>query len=336
MFKKETDMTCVGRRALIQGVAGIGLAAALPSFGQSRLPGVTKLVVGFPAGGSIDAVSRRLADALRNVVADTVIVDNRPGAGGRIAIDALRRGTGDGDQWLITPGSMLVIYPHVYKKLSYDPVRDLLPVAQIADVPLALAVGPGAPASVVDVPSYIAWVKSGTANGAIGTPAAGNITHFLAFLIGRSGGISLQYVPYRGSAPAINDLLGGQIPALVNPLTEMLPHLSSGKLRVLGVTSTQRSPFLPQVPTFVEQGHPSVVGSEWMGMFARAGTPLPLVQRMASGVAAALKTPTVVAALEGLALEPAGDSGARLARRVSEELAGWREVSKVFGFQLDE
>jgi len=330
-------MDLLGRRALLRGAAGAGLVAAWPTLAQPKTPGVAKLVVGFPAGGSIDAVARRLADSLRAVVADTVIVDNRPGAGGRIAIDALRRAPADGEQWLITPGSMLVIYPHVYKKLNYDPQRDLLPVAQIADVPLALAVGPGAPASVVDVPSYIAWVKSGAAtHGVIGTPAAGNITHFLAFLIGKSGGFSPQYVPYRGSAPAINDLLGGQIPAVVNPLTEMLPHLPSGKLRVLGVTARQRSAFLPQVPTFVEQGHPTVVGSEWMGMFARPDTPAPLVQRMTAGVRDALKTPAVLESLQKLALEPAGTDGPRLARRVGEELAGWREVSRVFGFQLDE
>ncbi len=330
-------MDLLGRRALLRGVASAGLVTAWPTLAQQKLPGVAKLVVGFPAGGSIDAVSRRLADSLRSVVADAVIVDNRPGAGGRIAIDTLRRAPADGEQWLITPGSMLVIYPHVYKKLNYDPQRDLLPVAQIADVPLALAVGPGTPASVVDVSSYLAWVKAGpVANGVIGTPAAGNITHFLAFLIGKSGGFSPQYVPYRGSAPAVNDLLGGQIPAVVNPLTEMLPHLSSGKLRVLGVTARQRSPFIPQVATFVEQGHPSVVGSEWMGMFARPETPAPLVQRMASGVRAALKTTAVVEALEKLALEPAAEGGERLARRINEELASWREVSRVFGFQLDE
>lgn len=329
-------MNHIGRRAVLQGMAGAGLAAAVPAFAQDRLPNVTKLIAGFPAGGSIDAVSRRLGDFLRGVVAETVLVDNRPGAGGRIAIDVVRSGPSDGSQWLVTPGSMLVIYPHVYKKLAYDPVRDLLPVATIANVPLALAVGPGVPASVTDVKSYLRWVKTNPANANIGTPAAGNITHFLAFLLGRSGQVELQYIPFRGSAPAIQDLLGGQIPAVINPLTEMLPHLSSGKLRVLGVTSKQRSGFVPQVGTFVEQGHPTVVGSEWMGLFAKPDVSPRHVERMATGVRAALRTATVREALEKLALEPADEGGPQLARRIAGELAGWREVSRVFGFQMEE
>lgn len=329
-------MNGIGRRIVLRGIAGAGLAAALPAIAQDKLPSVTKLIAGFPAGGSIDAVSRRLSDFLRGVVADTVVVDNRPGAGGRIAIDVVRSGPGDGSQWLVTPGSMLVIYPHVYKKLSYDPVRDLVPVAQVANVPLALAVGPAVPAAVSDVRSYITWVKSNPANANIGTPAAGNITHFLAFLLGRSAGLNLQYIPFRGSAPAIQDLLGGQIPAVINPLTEVLPHLASGKLRVLGITSKQRTPFVPQVPTFAEQGHPSVVGSEWIGLFARPDVPARMVERMATGVRAALRTAGVRDALEKLALEPAEETGPQLARRISGELAGWREVSRVFGFQMED
>lgn len=329
-------MNGIGRRIVLRGIAGAGLAAALPAIAQDKLPSVTKLIAGFPAGGSIDAVSRRLSDFLRGVVADTVVVDNRPGAGGRIAIDVVRSGPGDGSQWLVTPGSMLVIYPHVYKKLSYDPVRDLVPVAQVANVPLALAVGPVVPAAVSDVRSYITWAKSNPANANIGTPAAGNITHFLAFLLGRSAGLNLQYIPFRGSAPAIQDLLGGQIPAVINPLTEVLPHLASGKLRVLGITSKQRTPFVPQVPTFAEQGHPSVVGSEWIGLFARPDVPARMVERMATGVRAALRTAGVRDALEKLALEPAEETGPQLARRISGELAGWREVSRVFGFQMED
>jgi tripartite-type tricarboxylate transporter receptor subunit TctC len=231
---------------------------------------------------------------------------------------------------------MLVIYPHVYKKLSYDPERDLLPVTQIANVPLALAVGPAVPASVVDVKSYVAWMKEDPSHTNIGTPAAGNITHFLAFLLGKASGVALGYIPFRGSAPAIQDLLGGQLPALINPITEMLPHLAGGKLRVLGVTSRERSSFLPQARTFIEQGYPSVVGSEWMGLFVRPGTAPRLVEKMATGVRAALRTPAVRETFEKLALEPADETGPQLARRIHAEIASWREVSRAFGFELDD
>jgi len=326
----------IARRAFLGGITGSALASAFPAHSTQRLPGMTKLLVGFPAGGSVDAVSRRLGDFLHGVVADAVIVDNRPGAGGRIAINFLLNGLADGSQWLVTPGSMLVIYPHVYRKLSYDPVRDLLPVAQIANVPLALAVGPAVPPTVHDVKSFVAWLKNNPAGANIGTPAAGNITHFLAFLFARASGLNLQYVPYRGSAPAIQDLLGGQVGAVMNPLTEMLPYLQGGKLRVLGVTGRDRSGFVPQVPTFVEQGYPTVVGSEWMGLFARPGTPAPLVERMATSVRAALRTASVRDALAKLALEPADEDGPQLARRINGEIAGWREVSRVFGFHIDD
>lgn len=329
-------MKLFARRTALQHAAAMGCAAALPALAQERLADVTKLVAGFPPGGAVDAVSRRLADALRGVAARTVLVDNKPGAGGRIAINAIKNGPSDGSQWLVTPGSMLVIYPHVYRKLSYDPVDDLLPVVQIANVPLALVVGPGAPASVVDVKSYIAWAKSHPANTNIGTPAAGNITDFLAFLLGRSAAVQLQQIAFKGSAPAIQDLLGGQIPALINQLAELLPHLSSGKLRVLAVTSRERSSFVPNVPTFVEQGHPTVLGSEWIGLFARPGTSPQLVTRMATGVRNALQATAVREAFEKLGLEPASEGGPALGQRIGEELARWSEVSKAFGFKMQE
>jgi tripartite-type tricarboxylate transporter receptor subunit TctC len=326
----------IARRTALHGLSAAGLAACLPAAARQSLPAVARILNGFPAGGSVDAVCRRVAEVLRGGVAETVIVDNRPGAGGRIAIDALRNGPGDGSQWLVTPGSMLVIYPHVYKKLAYDPVRDLVPVALLAQVPLAVAVGPAVPASVQDLRAYVQWLKANPGSANVGTPAAGNITHFLAFLLGRSAGVQLQYVPFRGSAPAVQDLLGGQIPAVINPLTEMLPYLGSGRLRILAVTSRSRSAFVPQVPTCVEQGHPDVVGSEWVGLFAKTGTPAAAVDRMGSSLRVAMENPAVKEALAKLALEPAYETGGRLATRIGNELAGWREVSRVFGFHLEE
>lgn len=328
----------IKRRQVLHGLAASGLAltGAANVMAQDKLPALTKLLAGFPAGGAIDVVARRMADFLRSVVAENVIVENKPGAGGRIAIDTLRNGPSDGSQWLFTPGSMVVIYPHVYKKLSYDPVKDLLPVAQIGSVPLALAVGSAVPASVTDVKGFVAWVKANPAAGNIGSPAAGNITHFLTFLFERAAGVKFQHVAYRGSAPAIQDLLGGQIPAVINPVTDMLPHLASGKIRVLGVTSKTRSNFVPAVPTFAEQGYPRVLGSEWIAMFANANTSPRLVERMATGVRAALKTTAIREGFAKVGIEPLDLDGAGLARQINGELAGWREVSKVFGFQMED
>lgn len=323
------------RRRFIAGLA----ATALPlnhAMANDRLPGVVKLLAGFPAGGAIDVVARRIGEFVRGVAADAVVVENKTGAGGRIAIDTLRNGPADGSQWLVTPGSMIVIYPHVYSRLRYDPVKDLLPVVQIATVPLALAVGPAVPPEVDDLKAFVAWLKANPSATIVGSPAAGNITHFLTYLVEKSCGLKLQHVPYRGSAPAIADLLGGQIPAVINPITDMLPHLAGGKLRVLGVTAKERSSFVPEVRTFAEQGMPEVLGSEWIAMFAKPGTPAPLVDRMSTVVRAALRTPAVKESFAKLALVPAELDGGALAGKIRSELAGWREVSRTFGFKLED
>jgi tripartite-type tricarboxylate transporter receptor subunit TctC len=323
------------RRHFIAGLAATALPLNLVWAGDG-LPSVVKLLAGFPAGGAIDVVARRIGEFVRGVAADTVVVENKTGAGGRIAIDTLRNGPADGSQWLVTPGSMVVIYPHVYSRLSYDPVKDLLPVAQIATVPLALAVGPAVPPQIGDVKAFVAWLKANPAATIVGSPAAGNITHFLTHLFEKSAGLKLQHVPYRGSAPAIADLLGGQIPAVMNPITDMLPHLAGGKLRVLGVTAKERSSFVPEARTFVEQGMPEVLGSEWIAMFAKPGTPGPLVDRMSTVVRAALRTPAVKESFAKLALVPAELEGSAVAVKIRSELAGWREVSRTFGFKLED
>ncbi len=318
-------------------LSAAGLALPLAAHAQSdALPNVVKLLAGFPAGGAIDVVARRIGDSLRGNVAETFIVENKAGAGGRIAIQTLTTGPTDGSQWLVTPGSMLVIYPHVYKKLAYDPLTDLAPVAQIAHVPLGLAVGPAVPSSVVDVKGYIQWVKANSQAAVVGSPAAGNITHFLTYLLERSSGVKLQHVPYRGSAPAIQDLLGGQIPAVMNPLTDVLPHLPGGKLRVLAVTARSRSSFLPQVPTMAEQGFADVLGSEWIALFAKAGTSPAQIERMATGLRAALRTAAVRESFGKLALEPLETDSASLGRQIRSELATWREVSRTLGFQMED
>lgn len=325
----------LNRRRVLAGLA----AAALPwtpAMASDPLPGVVKLLAGFPPGGAIDVVARRIGDFIRGVAADTVVVENKSGAGGRIAIDALRSGPADGSQWLVTPGSMVVIYPHVYPKLTYDPVKDLLPVAQIATVPLALAIGPAVPPEVADVKSFVAWLKLNPKATIVGSPAAGNITHFLTYLFEKSSGVKLQHVPYRGSAPAIADLLGGQIPAVINPITDMLPHLGGGKLRVLGVTARERSGFVPDARTFVEQGMPEVLGSEWMAVFAKPGTPTKHVERMSTVVRAALRTAPVKESFAKMALVPSELEGDALALKIRSELAGWREVSRSFGFKLED
>ncbi len=332
---EQMDMA---RRRTMQVLAGSLLAslAATGARAQEMKLAQARILAGFPAGGAVDAVARRIADSVRGKVAETVLVDNRAGAGGRLAIDALRNGPSDGSQWLLTPGSMLTIYPHVYRKLSYDPARDLQPVGLVGTVPLALIVGPAVPTSVTDVRSYLAWLRSEPSKSNIGSPALGNVTHFLCFLLERAADLKMPVVAYRGSAPAVQDLLGGHVPALLNPITDVLPHLASNRLRILGVTSKTRTHFAPGVPTFVEQGYDQVIGSEWLGLFTHAQTPRPLVDRMGAALRGALKTPPVIESFEKLAIEPADADGAALSRQIASETATWREVSKALGFHLDD
>jgi len=316
-------------RALALGL----LCAAAPAAPRAQAPGTGPLhiLVGFAPGGSTDVVARLLAERIAQTSDRPVLVENRPGAGGRIAAGALKRATPDGSTVLLTPMVVIVLAPLVWRQLQYDPTKDFAPVAHLADFQIAFAVGADHPARTV--PEFIAWAKARAARANFGTPSAGSQPHFFGVMIGRATGIDMVHVPYKGAAPLVTDLAGGRIPAGISALSDLLGQHRSGRLRIIATSGAQRSPLLPEVPSFKEQGFPAIEGTGWFAFYAPAGTPGPAIERWSTGIAAAVRIPEVRGKLVELGLEPTGTTPEQLAAIMAADTARWAPVVKASGFK---
>lgn len=309
----------------------IALTANAQSGGQPL-----RIVVGFPPGGSTDVVARQLAEALRPRLGTTILVENKAGAAGRIAPEFVKSAPADGNTLLLTPNPMITQYTSVYKKLTYDPLRDLTPIAQLTTYPLLVSVGPAVPESVKNVRQYLDWAKSGNRNAFFASPAAGSTPHFVGVMLGRSANIDLTHVAYRGDAPAVQDLLGGQVPMSINVPAAQLPHVSTGRLRVLATTGAQRMPDLPDTPTLVEQGFPTLKTSDWFGMFAPAGTPAAQVTRLQNALRDALNDAVVRESFKKLGVQSAFVGANDFAARIKDESVAFAAMVKSVGFLPEE
>ena len=326
----------LGRREFLTAVAAACAVGSSSVLAQAppQLP-LLKLLVGFPGGAGVDPVARAIAEKLRGTMWTSVIVENRPGAGGRIAIEGLKTMAPDGGTLLLAPASNVTLFPHVFRKLSYDPLTDLLPVSQAFTYRMGLVVGPACPARTLQ--EYVAWVRANPAkNGTFATPALGSVPHLVADQFAKAAKIELTPVAYRGSAPIWNDLMGGQIPAYFTPIAnDATTWHKSGKARILAMAEPVRSRFLPDVPTFKENGFP-VVLNEWFGFFAPPKTPPELIQAQSEIVRHALANPEVVAALERYQMEPQGTTPQALAERIRVETPQWARVVQESGFKPEE
>jgi tripartite-type tricarboxylate transporter receptor subunit TctC len=264
-----------------------------------------------------------------------VIVENRTGAGGQIAIQAIKAMPPDGTNILQTPMSMLGIYPHIYKKLPYDPLKDVIPVSLACVFDFGFAVGPAVPSTITTVPQFLAWAKQNPEGAAFGSPAAGSVPHFIGVLVGRSAGVDLRHIPYRGTQPAILEMVGGQLPAVSGPIGEFLPHIAGGKCRVLASTGAARSKFAPTVPTMAEQGLKDIVFSEWFGLYLPAGASTDVVQRLNAALRPALASSEIVDGLAVMGLEATSSTPNELDQRLRADLATWGPIVKSIGFTAD-
>ena len=325
----------LSRRTLLQTVgAGALLAAGASARAQAALENV-KIITGFPPGGTSDTICRRVAAKMTPGYGRSVVVENRTGAGGQIAIQAVRTMAPDGATILQTPMSMLGIYPHIYRRLPYDPVADLTPVTLGCTFDFGFAVGPAVPASVRNIAEFLAWCKANPAQANFGSPAAGSVPHFIGVLLGRSAGVDLKHVPYRGTQPAILEMIGGQIQAVSGPIGEFTQHVAAGKCRLLAATGASRSRFAPDTPTMVEQGLRDMSFSEWFGFYLPSRASAEVVQRANTALRAALADKETVDGLAVMGLEAKSSTPAELAALLKADTERWGPIVKAIGFTAE-
>ena len=326
------------RRLLTAATAGLCCAAigGARRAGAQPIGRLTRVVVGFPPGGAPDVVARVVADALRGPYAQTVVVENKAGAGGRIAVEAVKVAEADGSTVLVTPNPIITVYPHVYRKLSYDPLHDLTPVTSLCTYPLVLSAGPALPANVNSLAELVGWCKTHPANASFGTPAAGSTLHFIGVVFASAAGIELQHIPYRGGPEVMTDLVGGRIPLAVTPPAPVVPHIRAGRLRALATTSADRSPLLPDVPTFKEAGYPQLAVRDWIGTFVPAKTPSDRVEQLNALLRRALTSREVSDTYATLMMDVSSESPREAARMVQAEYEMWRPIVRASGFSVDD
>ena len=325
----------LSRRNLIQYTGASALLASIGQQAWAQSLENTNIVAGFAPGGTADTVSRRVADKLQPLYAKTAVVDNKTGAGGQIAVQFVKNAAPDGATVLLTPMSMLGIYPHTYKKLPYDPVADLTPVSCGATFDYGFAVGPLVPASVKTVPEFLAWCKANPTLANFGSPAAGSSPHFIGALLGRSANVDLRHVAFRGTQPAVLDMIGGQIAAVSGPTGDFAQQVAAGKCRLLSTSGAKRNKFTPGTPTLIEQGFKDMAFSEWFGFFMPAKAPVDVVQRLNAGIRSALSAKEVVDALAVQHLDVLPTSPAQLAAMLKADTELWGPIVKTIGFTAD-
>jgi tripartite-type tricarboxylate transporter receptor subunit TctC len=346
------DRSGTSRRSVLQTAAALGVAplgglgglAGLASVmagitqtaqAQTGHPETLKIITGFAAGGTSDTLCRRLATKIAPDFAKTAVVENRTGAGGQIAIQFVKAQPADGSTMLQTPTSMLTIYPHIYKKLPYDPAVDLTPVSVACVFDFGFAVGPVVPADVKTVADFLSWARTNPTKANFGSPAAGSTPHFIGALLGKNAGVELQHAAYRGTQPAMLDLLGGNISAVSGPIGDINQHLATGKVRILAVSGEKRSRFAPDVPTLVEQGLKDMAFSEWFALYLPPKAPGELVARLNAAVRTALASKDVVDGLSTFGLEAMSSTPGELAELVRKDTARWAPIVKQIGFTAD-
>jgi tripartite-type tricarboxylate transporter receptor subunit TctC len=321
------------RQALGAAIGAIAADCRLTGRAEAEtLDKVVHVIVGFPAGGGTDIVARVLAQALQGDYASSIVVEDRPGASARLAVEYVKNAPADGSVMLFTPDFPLTLYPSSFKSLKYDPVRDFIAVGPAAKGSLVLVIGPVVPADVKTLKDFMAWCKANPGKANVADTSAGATPHFTGVMLAREAGVTLTPVHYRGGAPAMEDLIGGHVPASVNPVSEVMAFAQAGKIRALAVTGQKRTPFLPDVPTMKEQGF-NVVVESLSGVFVPAKTPQPIVAALNAAMRKATSSKQMVDSLAKFGTEPTYMTTAEFAAWIKEEIARWGPVVKASGFK---
>ena len=292
-----------------------------------------RLLVPFTPGGSQDVTARLVSTPVQQSIGQNIVVDNRPGSGGLIATQEGARGTPDGHTLLLSTGAQMAIAPALHAQPGYDPLKSFVHIIHLTDTPLALVVHPGVP--VATVKEFVAYTHAN--KGKVNVASTGNATytHLTIELFKSITGADVTHIPYKGAAPAMNDLLGKQIHALFTSTASVQPHTAAGRLKALAVTAPKRSSAMPNVPTFADAGVPNLNVSVWVGISAPAGVPAPTVDRIAREYSRALQLPDVRERLNNLGAEPNGDTGASFTRMVRDDVARWAKIVRAAGVRVE-
>jgi tripartite-type tricarboxylate transporter receptor subunit TctC len=318
----------VAAMAIIAAIAGVA-----PAFAQPYPAKPIRLVVPFPPSGATDIVARALAQKLGDALGTSIVVDNRPGAGGTIGSDLVAKAAPDGYTLLLSTTSTHSIAPSLYARLPYSVERDFAPVIHVADATNILVVTPSLP--VTNVRELIALAKAKPGEFNYASSGNGTIVHLTAELFAASAGIKLTHVPYKGTALALTDLMTGQVSILFDNIVSALPHVKDGKLKALAVTSAKRSPLVPELPTVSESGLPGFVSDTYFGVFAPAATPPEIVARLNGAINRILAAPEFQERLATLGAQAAGGTPGEFALIVKSESAKWAKVVKESNVRAD-
>jgi tripartite-type tricarboxylate transporter receptor subunit TctC len=334
------------RRAfLAQGGAALATTSTLPSLGvnlslstiahaQATAEPWHMLSSG-PPGSIPDIVARRVAEQLTRRNAQKVIVDNRPGAAGQLAVAALKAGPTDGATMLLAQGAIATVYPYLYPKLAYDAAVDLAPVSLAGEMTLALAVGPAVPASVANIRDLVAWMHSHPELANVGSPGTGTLPHLLEAMLMREAGAPWQHIVYSGGPPAMVALLGGQIAALVLPEGLFGQPRAAGRLRTLATSGSQRTALMPDVPTLVEQGYADLVVREWFAFFMSGRVTPQQIEARSKVLRVALAQPELTAAFSDAGMVATSSTPAALAARIATEQRVWEPIIRALGVRVE-
>jgi tripartite-type tricarboxylate transporter receptor subunit TctC len=325
------------RRFLRAGSAGLAALASLALGRRSvAAPGdPMRILCSGPAGSIPDLVARAVGDQLLVTQGQRVVIDNRPGAAGQISVGALKAGVADGSTLLLAQGAIATVYPSLYSRLAYDPAADLQPVCLASEMSLALAVARAVPKEVTTLDGFIAWLRQHPGQANLGSPGTGTLPHLLEALLLRKEGVAWQHVPYAGGPPAVTDLMGGQIAGLVLPEGLLRQHHAAGRVRVLATSGPARSSYLPDVPSFVEQGHPDLVVKEWFAFFASGRVPQAAVEAASAALREAIGRLELAAAFAQAGMTPAWSSSAELSARIAREQRYWQPVLRANDIRAD-
>ncbi|MBA3504909.1 MAG: tripartite tricarboxylate transporter substrate binding protein [Betaproteobacteria bacterium] len=322
-------------------VVGIATAVALAALSATPFAGAQatyptkpiRIVVPFPAGGTTDILARAVAQRLSETLGQPAVVDNRPGAGGNIGAELVAKAPADGHTLLMGTVGTHAINASLYSKMPYDHVRDFAPIILVAGVPNVLVVHPSVP--VGSVKELIAYAKANPGKLNFASSGSGTSIHLAGELFKTMAGVQMAHVPYKGSAPAVTDLLGGQVQLMFDNLPSALPHIKAGKLKALAVTSATRAAALPDVPTIAESGLAGFDATSWFGLLAPAGTPQPIIARLNNEVAKWLASAEAKEKMAGLGANTAGHSTDEFVRHIAAETSKWAKVVKESGAKVD-